>query len=88
MEPLGKVFRATKGGQGGRESTKNKQLSRVLYDAVVEIVNSGELSEDILGKQVFIKHVRIYSFDKTLSFDLGCCAVSFLNQVSFFLSNL
>lgn len=60
MEPLGKVFRASKGGQGGRESSKNKQLSRVLYDAVVEIVNSGELSEDILGKQVFITQVEMH----------------------------
>lgn len=42
------------------QTTKNKQLSHVLYDTIVDVINSGELCEILLGKQVFITSVRMH----------------------------
>ena len=39
------------------ESTRGRQLSHVLYDKIVQIINTGELADELFHKQVFIMSV-------------------------------
>lgn len=39
------------------ESARAKQLGHVLYDKITHIINTGELSEELLSKQVLITSV-------------------------------
>ncbi|BFZ13385.1 hypothetical protein BsWGS_16423 [Bradybaena similaris] len=41
------------------ESARAKRLGHVLYDKITQIINTGELSEELLSKQVFITSVKM-----------------------------
>ncbi|CAG5120751.1 unnamed protein product [Candidula unifasciata] len=48
-----------KQGESRTESTRARQLGHVLYDKIVQIINTGELSEELLSKQVSITSVKM-----------------------------
>ena len=57
-EPLGKgILLQKKGKKKAVQSPKGRQLSHILYGKIVEIINSGELSEELCLKQVMITSV-------------------------------
>lgn len=57
LETFGIKQEPRKSGMTPSQRIRARQLAHVLYDKITQIMNTGELSEDILNKQVLITTV-------------------------------
>ncbi|GFN93005.1 hypothetical protein PoB_001951100 [Plakobranchus ocellatus] len=60
MELTGKNQRSNKKGVSEAQGHRARQLSHVLYARICQIANTGELSEELLNKQVFFTKVKMH----------------------------
>ncbi|XP_005091319.1 uncharacterized protein LOC101858541 [Aplysia californica] len=59
LEPLGKKMASVKKGENEAQRTRARQLGHVLYDKITQIVNTGELAQELQDKQVLITSVKM-----------------------------